>query len=114
MEGYNRFDVAKMVLHFDEDIVFENLSNGEVNMSLQGIEAFKKQAEQATAYFSSRKQTPITFQHQDGQTEVALDYQAVLAMDFPTGQKKGDELKLQGKSVFTFSGDKVVKLVDIS
>jgi hypothetical protein len=114
LEAYNQFDVAKMVAHFDENIVFENVSGGEVNLSLQGKEAFQKQAEQATTYFSSRTQTPITFQHQDNQTEVALDYQAILAIDFPTGQKKGDELKLQGKSVFTFSGDKVVKLVDIS
>ncbi|AMM51111.1 hypothetical protein TH61_07840 [Rufibacter sp. DG15C] len=114
LEGYNQFDVENMIAHFDENIVFENVSNGEVNMSLHGVESFKKQAEQATTYFSSRKQTPISFQHQDNQTEVALDYQAILAMDFPTGQRKGDELKLQGKSVFTFSGDKVIKLVDIS
>ncbi|QHL88415.1 nuclear transport factor 2 family protein [Nibribacter ruber] len=114
IEGYNQFDVAKMVAHFDESIVFENVSGGEVNLSLQGIEAFKQQAEQATAYFSSRKQTPISFQHQANQTEVTLDYHAILAMDFPTGQKIGDELALQGKSVFTFSGDKVIKLVDIS
>jgi len=114
LEGYNQFDVAKMVAHFDEDIIFENVSGGEVNLSLQGVESFKQQAEQATAYFSSRRQTPTAFRHQEDQTEVELDYHAVLTMDFPTGQKKGDELILQGKSVFTFSVDKVIKLVDIS
>ncbi|GGK75642.1 nuclear transport factor 2 family protein [Rufibacter glacialis] len=114
LESYNRFDVEGMVAHFSEDIVFENVANGEVNLSLKGVDPFKQQAEQAKAYFSSRKQTPISFYHQDDQTEVVLDYHAVLAMDFPTGQKKGDALKLQGKSVFTFSRDKIIKLEDIS
>ncbi|GAB3166743.1 nuclear transport factor 2 family protein [Telluribacter humicola] len=114
VEAYNQFDVDQMVADFDEAIVFENISNGETTLSLTGLPAFREQAVQATTYFSSRTQTVLSFQHQDDQTEVAIDYQGILAIDFPDGLKKGDSISLKGKSVFTFSGNKVVKLTDIS
>jgi hypothetical protein len=103
-----------MVQDLDEAIVFENISNGEMDMSLEGIEAFKEQAEQAKKYFSARMQTIKSFTHTNNETEIGIDYCAVLAMDFPNGLKKGDELKLQGKSVFKFRGDRIIKLTDIS
>jgi hypothetical protein len=114
IDGYNERDVEKMVEDFDTAIVFENISNGEVNMSMAGLELFKQQAEQAKNYFSSRAQTIRSFTHRDDETEVEIDYKAVLAMDFPNGLKKGDELNLQGKSMFQFSGEKIIKLTDIS
>lgn len=113
VEGYNQFDVDRMVADFDEAIVFENISNGETNLSLTGITAFREQAVQATTYFSTRTQTITSFRHQDDQTEVMIDYYGIVNMDFPNGLKKGDTISLKGKSVFTFSGNKVVKLTDI-
>ena len=114
VNGYNEFDLDKMVKDLDETIVFENISNGETNMSLTGIKAFKEQAEQARSYFSNRTQIIRSFIHQGDETEIEIDYQAVLAIDFPNGLKKGAEIKLQGKSIFTFWGDKIIKLTDIS
>lgn len=114
IEGYNQFDVEKMIADLSNDIIFENVTNGEVNMSLNGIEQFKEQAEQAKNYFSSRTQTITTFHHFESITEIEIDYQAVLAMNFPNGMKQGDELNLKGKSVFEFSDDKISKLIDIS
>ena len=114
IKGYNGFDVDRMVADFDERIVFENISNGEVNMSLTGLTSFRDQAEQVKSYFSARTQTIIAYKHQADETEVQIDYSAVLAIDLPNGLKKGDELKLQGRSVFRFSGDKIIKITDIS
>ncbi|RNI31348.1 nuclear transport factor 2 family protein [Rufibacter latericius] len=114
LEGYNTFDIPKMVAHFDEAIVFENVSNGEVNLKLEGLADFIKQAEQAKAYFTTRTQTVKSFKHQENQTEIILDYEAVLAVDLPNGLKKGEKLQLQGKSIFTFSSGKIAKLTDIS
>ncbi|KAA3440745.1 nuclear transport factor 2 family protein [Rufibacter hautae] len=113
-DSYNHFNVEGMVRDFDEAVVFENIANGETNLSLTGLQAFKAQAEQAKNYFSSRKQTITSLNHQGNQTEVNIAYSAILATDLPNGMKKGDELTLQGKSVFTFSGDKIIKLADIS
>lgn len=114
IEGYNEFNIEKMAVDFSNDVVFENLTNGEVNMSLNGSNEFKVQAEQAKNYFSSRTQTITTFNHLESRTEIEIDYQAILAMDFPNGMKKGSELNLKGKSVFEFSGNKISKLTDIS
>ena len=112
--GYNEFDIDKMVQDLDEEVVFENVSNGAITMSLKGLAAFKEQAEQAKGYFSTRTQSIKSYTHQADETEIEIDYHAELAMDFPNGLKKGDELKLQGRSIFKFYGNKIVKLTDVS
>jgi hypothetical protein len=113
IEGYNQFDVEKMVTDFDENIIFENISNGETNMLLTGLTAFTKQAREAITYFSTREQTVKSIKHSIDQTEVEISYAAVLAVDFPGGLQKGDRLEMEGKSIFKFQGDKIIKLTDI-
>ena len=112
--AYNSFDVEKMVTDFDDNIRFENISNGRVDMTLTGIDAFKQQAEQAKRLLSERKQTILSFVHEADQTTIQIDYFAILAIDLPYGLKKGAELRLSGVSVFKFNGNKVVALSDIS
>ena len=114
IDGYNHFDVDKMVANFDDNIVFENVSNGETNMSLMGVKAFREQAELAKSYFSIRTQTIKSFVHQEDETQIEIEYKAILAIDFPNGVKKGDELNLKGKSNFKFFGDRIIQLTDIS
>lgn len=112
--GYNQFDIEKMVANFDDNIVFENIQNNEISLSLKGLTAFKQQAKTAKTYFTKRTQVVKSFRHFDNSTEIEIDYIAILAMDFPNGLKKGQELKLSGKSVFEFKKNKVIKLTDIS
>lgn len=114
IEGYNQFNIDKMVYAFDDNIIFENIQNDKTNMSLNGIVEFRLQAEQAIAYFSKREQKIKSFNHTEKTTEIEIDYEAVLGMDFPNGLKKGQQLNLIGKSVFEFEGNKIVKLTDIS
>jgi SnoaL-like domain len=112
--GYNEFDVEKMVQHFADAILFENIQQGEVTMVLNGLQEFRLQAEQAKSYFSARKQTITSFSHNQLTTEITLEYQATLDMDFPNGLKKGRTIHLTGQSIFEFEGDKIIKLTDIS
>ncbi|HEX8333984.1 MAG TPA: hypothetical protein VF622_15300 [Segetibacter sp.] len=35
IDGYNEFDVDKMIKDLDEAVTFENISNGQTNMLLQ-------------------------------------------------------------------------------
>lgn len=114
IDGYNQFNIAKMVADFDDNIVFENIKSGETNMSLTGLTAFSEQAGQAKSYFTIRRQTIKSFTHLANETEIEIDYYAILGIDFPNGLKSGQELNLKGKSVFTFSGDRIIKLIDIS
>lgn len=112
VKAYNNFDTKTMTLDFDEAIVFENFQNVECTMSLIGIVNFEKQAEEAKQYFSSREQIIELFEHSNDTTEVAIRYQAILAQDLPNGMKRGDAIKLIGKSIFRFSGNKIIQLTD--
>jgi hypothetical protein len=114
VNAYNNFDVNGMMAEMDQSIVFENVSDGKVDMTLNGLDEFKAQAEQGKNLFSSRKQTITRFTHSNEQTEIEIAYHAILAIDLPNGMKKGDELNLSGRSIFKFAGDKIVGLTDIS
>ncbi|RPD49682.1 nuclear transport factor 2 family protein [Hymenobacter sediminis] len=114
IEAYNRFDIDGMLRQLHEDVVFRNVSNGEVNLTLTGKEAFLQQAQQALQYFTQREQRVTDWQVADSRVEVLLDYTAVAAMDFPTGLKAGDTLQLQGKSVFQFADGLIISIDDIS
>lgn len=114
IDGYNQFDIDKMVADFGNNIVFENIQNGETNMSLNGLNEFRQQDEQVKTYFTERTQSIKSFNHFDNRSEIEIGYRAILAMDFPNGLKKGQELNLLGKSIFEFEGDKIIRLTDIS
>jgi len=114
IKAYNNFDIRQMVADFDNSVVFENRSNGAVTLTLKGINAFTGQATQAVDLFSKRTQTILSFKHEENSSEIEISYHAQLAMDLPNGMKKGEELQLKGKSVFTFSGNKIIGLTDIS
>ncbi len=113
IEAYNAFDIAKMLENVDQNIKFKNMSQGEINLALEGLEAFKVQAEQAKDFFRSRKQSIEFFEHRQNQTEVGIDYKAILAVDF-NGLKKGEEVNLKGKSIFTFQDHRIIELIDMS
>lgn len=114
VQGYNNFNVSKMVADFSDEITFENIQNGQTSMTLIGIEEFKLQAETAKNYFSERQQKIKSFRHEEDKTEIEIEYFGVLAVDFPNGMKKGQELNLNGKSIFVFKDKKIIKLTDIS
>ncbi|GAB3851926.1 hypothetical protein GCM10028822_19090 [Hymenobacter terrigena] len=114
IEAYNRFDVAGMLAPLHEEVVFRNVSNGEVNLTTTGKAAFRQQAEQATQYFSEREQRVTDWQVNAQRVEVAIDYLAVAAIEFPNGLKPGDALHLQGKSVFEIENGQIISIEDIS
>lgn len=113
VHAYNHFDVEGMTKDLDENLRFVNMADGVMNMCLNNLAEFKTQAAQALALFSKRTQTITGWAFNDDVVEVAIDYHAVLATDLPNGLKEGDELNLQGKSVFKFSGDKVIEITDM-
>lgn len=114
IDAYNELDIEKMTCDFDDNIIFQNIADDEVNMTLNGINAFREQAKQAKSYFENRRQKIVTIKHDNDRTEIEIDYVATLAMDFPNGLKKGDKLELKGKSIFKFLDNKIVELTDIS
>lgn len=114
ISAYNNMDVDAMLAPLHPAIVFTNVSNGEVTHTTQGKTAFKVQAEQALNYFSQRCQTVTGLTWNGEQAEALIDYKATLAIELPNGLKAGQELHLQGKSVFRFSEGLISIIEDIS
>ncbi len=114
IEAYNAFNVDAMLKNLHHGIEFKNISDGAVNVQLNGIEAFRLQAEQAQQFFQMREQRITNFTFDRDAVTVEVDYQAVMAIDLPNGMKKGDQIHLQGKTIFRFQDEKITSITDIS
>lgn len=114
IHSYNSFDVAGMLKNLDESIIFENISNGKIDLTTNGKDEFTKQAETAKSYFSKRKQTITHWEINGEVVTIDITYDAILAIDLPNGLKPGDSLQLKGQSIFQFKNRKIVKIQDKS
>jgi ketosteroid isomerase-like protein len=114
VNAYNNFDVDGMTRDLDENIIFENISNGQLNLRTDGLAAFRKQAEAARQYFQKREQRITSWLFEEHKVTIDIDYSAILNVDLPNGLKAGDALELKGKSVFEFEAGKITYIVDIS
>lgn len=115
VKAYNELDVPGMLAHMADTVVFDNYQNNQSTLHLEGIDKFKKQATDALAYFTERRQTILSLTHKPNTTEITVAYEAIAAMDFPNGTKEGDKIRLTGKSVFEFlPTGKISKLTDYS
>jgi ketosteroid isomerase-like protein len=114
LAAYNRFDVDAMLAELAPDVRFENVAGGQVNAEANGIEAFRRLAEQGRQLFSEREQrvTALAF---DGDTaRAAIAWRGRFAADIPGGPQAGTLIELQGESEFTFDGVRIARLVDRS
>lgn len=114
IDGYNEFNIDKMVADLDDTIIFENIQGGETNLVITGLEAFKEQAEKAATYFSERTQTISSIKHLEKTTEIEINYNATLRIDLENGMKKGQQINLKGISIFEFQDGKIIRLTDKS
>lgn len=114
IHAYNTFDIDGMLRDMHEDVKFENISNGQVDLSTHGIEELKNQAEIAKAYFKERNIQIVEFKFPGEIIEIKIKYTATLAMDLPGGPKAGNSIRMEGKSIFHFKDDKIIRIQDIS
>lgn len=112
--AYNNFDISGLAKDLDENIVFENISDGQINLKTAGRTAFIEQAEMAKQYFKQREQAVINWTFSNDKVTVDISYQGTLNVDLPNGLKAGETLKLQGQSEFEFSEGRIVSIRDIS
>ncbi len=112
--AYNRFDIEGMLLNVDGNVVFENVSGGNVDLQTEGIEELREQAEDSKNAFSRRKQVITGMSFRDEEVEVSIDFCGTLAVDLPGGMKAGQKVELKGKTIFKFRGDRIASITDIS
>ena len=114
INAYNDFNIEGMISWLHPEVEFINISNGETNITLNGISAFRNQAEQASTIFKVRHQEIISIFYGDNHVEVDILYTGIVAQTLPNGLKDGDQVELKGKSVFQFHDGLILKLVDMS
>ena len=114
VRAYNNFDIENMLKDMDEGVIFRNISGGAVNLTTNGIEELRKQAEYAKELFSEREQKITGLKFGENEVEVEIVYSGTLAADLPNGLKQGDKIELNGKSIFRFAGNKIIEIEDIS
>ena len=114
VEAYNDFDIEAMLKNLHSEIEFINISNGEIDLRLTGIDQFGEQAEKAKSIFSSRHQEITSLSGGKDSVEAEINYRGTFAMDLSDQIKKGDKIELKGKSIFKFKDQQIIQLTDIS
>lgn len=114
INAYNAFKPKDMCADMTDNIIFENIHNGNTTICLRDKDEFLKQAMSVLDLFVNRKQIITSILHCGNISEIKINYESKLAKDLPNGLKKGQELQLKGKSIFEFSEDgKIMKLVNV-
>jgi len=114
VKAFNKFDVEGMVKDLHENMEFKNITNGEVNVELNGKIAFKNQLEQGNNLFKKREMKITDQKFENNIVENKVDFKGVLAMDIPDGPKAGELIKIKNKSIFYFKNGKVISIEDIN
>ncbi len=112
--AYNNFDIEGMVALVHPELMFKNISAGQIDAQTQGIEDFRQLANQSKDLFSSRHQKARRFEFAADVVKVDIAFEGVLAMDLPNGMKRGEVLQLTGRSEFEFKDEKIYKITDVS
>ena len=114
VQAYNQFDIAAMLRDFSDNCTFSSISGGIQTIFCQNKMELHKFAEQSAAYFKERTQTITNWILGDDKAAIEIQYKAILNRDLPNGYKAGQELNLQGVSVFAFRDGKIISLIDYS
>lgn len=114
ISAYNQFDIEGMLTLLTDDVVFENLANGEITTRTTSKMEFADLANQSAKVFSERTQS-LTAATQDNDLFIVdVTYKAKLAQDLANGMKAGQSISLQGRSEFSFRDGKICLIRDIS
>lgn len=112
--AYNNFDVDGMLKHLSPDVRFENWSAGQLTTESNGIDQFRRLADQARTLFSEREQRIVSIKQCNASIIIVIAYRGRLAVDIPHGPRAGTVLDLAGESEFAFNGHLIAMIVDRS
>lgn len=112
--AYNAFDTDEMLRNLHDDIYFENINDGQVNLQTKGIAEFKNQAEIAKQLFQKREQKILNMKFNDNIAEVQIEFTGILSDDPANGLQAGTAIRMTGDSVFVFNQAKIFRITDRS
>jgi ketosteroid isomerase-like protein len=114
LAAYNTFDIEGMLEPLSPEVRFENYSGGELNAAANGIDEFRRLAEQSKSLFSEREQRITALEQGEASVMARIAFRGRLSMDIPDGPRAGTVLELHGTSEFSFNDGRITKVVDRS
>ncbi len=114
VDAYNAFDVPGMLATVRDDVTFENLAAGEATAAAHGVRELRALAERAVTLFASRRQTIRAFGADGDRVTIDVDFEGVLAADLGPGLRRGDVLRVAGRSTFDVRDGLIARIVDES
>ena len=114
LEAYNARDVEAMLALLTDDVRFENATNSGDAMVIEGKTALAELAHQSAAAFSERRQSVRDAVVTPERVVLDIDFEAVVAIDMPTGWKAGETVELRGVSFFELREGRISSIVDFS
>lgn len=114
IDAYNRMDVDAMLACLEDDVFFQNISNGVVTAETKTRAGFEALARIGVQAFSRRRQTVRGHMTVANFSIVRIDYEATVATDLPNGWKAGQDLSFAGASLFELAGDRIRLIIDQS
>jgi len=114
IQAYNDFDVDSMLAMLHSDIMFQNISNGEITVQTSGKSEFETLARQTVSLFKARSQSVRSLRIQGERAVAEINFLAVFARDIPGGPRAGEKLELEGTSEFLFKDGLIRSIIDRS
>lgn len=74
IKSYNDFDSSGMTKSLTDNVIFENISNGNLNFRTEWNKEFSKQAESAKQYFKNRKQIIEVWDFNNSKAVLAIEF----------------------------------------
>ena len=112
LESYNDFDLNGMIKDLDGNIIFENISNGKVDLRTQGLDKFMGHMESEMKYSQQRERKVESWIFNGSKVSINFTYKMILAVDLAEELEAGDTLELEGKSEFVFDNEKIQHITD--
>ncbi len=115
IEAYNNFDVNGMLENMCDNIIFQNISGGEINIETTSKIELITQMIKSRDIFSERTQTINSIEEEAGEYIVDIHFKGTWAVDMPpVGVSAGDISEMNCESRFLIENGQIVRLIDVS
>jgi ketosteroid isomerase-like protein len=113
LDAYQAFHLDGMLDCLHEQVHFQYIANGSVQVSTEGTDAFRQLAEGSAGLFSARQQTITDLREEGDIMHADLAFRGTLAQATPDGLQAGTEIQLLGRSAFRFQDGCILSVSEI-
>ena len=114
LRAYNEKNMDDLVMCVTDDVIFENVSNREGVIRVEGKGAFRGIATMSARVFRQRSQMIRFAVVSTDSVALEIDFEAEVAADMENGWRAGQTVNLRGATFIKLRDGLISNLVDIS